>query len=89
MPAIVSWRSSPSAGAAERRAARRRRNAVLGIVGALAAGAMVVVGFNVLAGDDPRASSSPSPSASPSPDAGVQTGTVEPGTAPDEVACGG
>ena len=75
--------------AAERRAARRRRNAVLGIVGALAAGAMVVVGFNVLAGDDPGASSSPSPSASPSPDAGVQTGTVEPGTAPDEVACGG
>jgi cyclophilin family peptidyl-prolyl cis-trans isomerase len=73
--------------AAERRAARRRRNVALGLGGVVAAAAVVLIGFNVLAGDDPVGS--PSPSASPTQAAGVQTGTVEPGTAPAQVACGG
>ena len=75
--------------AAERRAARRRRGMILGGVGLVAATALVLVGFDVLAGDDPENGSSPSASVSVTPEPGIQTGTVEPGTAPEEVACGG
>jgi cyclophilin family peptidyl-prolyl cis-trans isomerase len=75
--------------AAERRAARRRRSVILGAVGAVAATAIVLVGFDVLAGDDPNDRPSPSTSVSATPEPGTQTGAVEPGTAPGEVACGG
>ncbi len=75
--------------AAERRAVRRRRNSLLGVAGVVVAGILVVVGFNVLAGDDTNRTPSPSPSASAGPAPGTQTGTVPPGTASAEVACGG
>jgi cyclophilin family peptidyl-prolyl cis-trans isomerase len=75
--------------AAERRAARRRRTALLGVLGLIAAAGLAYAGFNVLTGDDPTAPVTPSVSAPPTSEPGSQTGTVEPGTAPDEVACGG
>ncbi|HET9672712.1 MAG TPA: peptidylprolyl isomerase [Actinomycetota bacterium] len=82
---------------AERYAATRRRNLVVGVgVGVLSI-ALVAVGMGVLlGGEDPAASPSatvsPSPSGSPSPSAepGTQTGTVSPPAASEsgEVACG-
>jgi peptidyl-prolyl cis-trans isomerase B (cyclophilin B) len=69
----------------ERRRARRRRAVGLGLVaGAIAIGAAVAV-LSALGDDGGAVGASPTPTptgASPSP-----TGTVEPGTAPDEVAC--
>jgi peptidylprolyl isomerase len=75
--------------AAERRAAERRRNTILGVAGVIAAGVALVVWLGVVR--DGGAGSSPTPSASASiaPEPGTQTGTVQPGTAPAEVACGG
>jgi cyclophilin family peptidyl-prolyl cis-trans isomerase len=75
--------------AAERRAARRRRSVIFGGAGVVAATALLLVGFDVLAGNDPDDGISPSPSVSATPEPGIQTGTVEPGTAPKDVACGG
>jgi cyclophilin family peptidyl-prolyl cis-trans isomerase len=75
--------------AAERRAAERRRNMILGVAGVVAAAVLLIVGLNVLAGDGAGPSVTPSASATPNPEPGTQTGTVEPGTAPVDVACGG
>ena len=75
--------------AAERRTARRRRNTILGAVGVVAAGIALAVGIGALGGADPGSSPTPSPSASAAPEPGTQTGTVQPGVAPAEVACGG
>ena len=82
---------------AERTAAIRRRNLIVGgIAGALSL-VVVVVGLNVLLGDDtPAGSPSPTPSTSPtgspSPTAepGTKTGTVTPTAANESgaVACG-
>ena len=75
--------------AAERRAAQRRRNTIIGVAGVIVAGVLLIVGLNVLAGEEPASSASPSTSSSPSLKPGSQTGTVPPGTPPDQVACGG
>jgi cyclophilin family peptidyl-prolyl cis-trans isomerase len=82
---------------AERDAAMRRRNLIVGIVVGVLAVVVVVVGLGVLLGDDTDVaapsstpSSSPSPSASPSAAPGTKTGTLTPTAANDsgEVACG-
>lgn len=82
---------------AERYAASRRRNLIVGTAAGLLALVVVVVGMGVLLGGDaPGQSPSPTPtvtpSASPSPSAepGEQTGTITPtaATESDEVACG-
>jgi cyclophilin family peptidyl-prolyl cis-trans isomerase len=82
---------------AERRAATRRRNLVVGgVVGVLSL-AVLGVGLGVLLGGDdaaiaPSVTPSPSASASPSPSAepGTRTGTVTPTAATEsgDVACG-
>jgi len=82
---------------AERTAAMRRRNLIVGGVAGLVSVLVVIVGLNVLLGDGTQAGSSsltPSTSASgsPSPSAalGTKTGTVTPTAANEsgEVACG-
>ncbi|MBA3739048.1 MAG: peptidylprolyl isomerase [Actinobacteria bacterium] len=82
---------------AERDAAMRRRNLIVGIVAGVLAVVVVVVGLGMLLGDDTDAaapsstpSTSPSPSASPSAAPGTKTGTLTPTAANDsgEVACG-
>jgi cyclophilin family peptidyl-prolyl cis-trans isomerase len=82
---------------AERYAATRRRNLIVGAVAGVLALIVVIVGLGFLLGDDTDvAAPSTSPSASPtgtpsaSPEPGTQTGTVTP-TAANEtgaVACG-
>ena len=82
---------------AERTAAMRRRNLIVGGIAGVVSLLVVIVGLNVLLGDGtPAGSPSPTPSTSPtgspSPSAapGTKTGTVTP-TAPNEsgeVACG-
>jgi cyclophilin family peptidyl-prolyl cis-trans isomerase len=82
---------------AERTAAIRRRNLIVGgIAGALSL-VVVVVGLNVLLGDDTPAgspsatpSASPTGSSSPSAEPGTKTGTVTPTAANESgaVACG-
>jgi cyclophilin family peptidyl-prolyl cis-trans isomerase len=82
---------------AERDAAARRRNLVVGSAIGVLSLVVVIVGLGVLLGDDtepagssPTPSVSPSASASPSAAPGTKTGTVTP-TAPNEsgeVACG-
>jgi cyclophilin family peptidyl-prolyl cis-trans isomerase len=86
---------------AERRAAKKRRNVVLGSIGAVAGLALIVVGIMALTGGDEATEATPTPSASASassspsegPDAKgepQQTGTVTPLVEPPaEVACGG
>ncbi len=82
---------------AERTAAVRRRNRVVGVVAGVASIAIVAVGLGVLLGGDgsgagPSVTPSTSVSSSPSPSAqpGTQTGTVDPTPANDsgEIACG-
>jgi cyclophilin family peptidyl-prolyl cis-trans isomerase len=82
---------------AERSAATRRRNLIVGSVAGVVSLVVVIVGLNVLLGDDtpvgsPSPTSSTSPSGSPSPSAapGTKTGTVTPTAANEsgEVACG-
>ena len=80
---------------AERDAQRRRRERVLGVIGAVIAVILVIAAGTILfgGGDGSAAaspSSSPTPSASPSSQAkpGKQTGTVDPQPAPQVVACG-
>ncbi len=82
---------------AERDAAARRRNLIVGSVVGVLSLVVVIVGLGVLLGDDtePAASSgtpsvSPSASASPSAAPGTKTGTVTPTAANEsgEVACG-
>jgi cyclophilin family peptidyl-prolyl cis-trans isomerase len=82
---------------AERTAAMRRRNLIVGGVAGVVSLLVVVVGLNVLLGDGTQAGSpsltpSTSPSGSPSPSAalGTETGTVTPTAANEsgEVACG-
>jgi cyclophilin family peptidyl-prolyl cis-trans isomerase len=82
---------------AERTAAMRRRNLIVGGVAGIVSLLVVIVGLNVLLGDGTQAGSpsltpttSPSGSPSPSTALGTKTGTVTP-TAPNEsgeVACG-
>ena len=82
---------------AERTAAMRRRNLIVGSVAGVVSLVVVIVGLNVLLGDGtpagspsltPSASPSGSPSASAAP--GTETGTVTPTAANEsgEVACG-
>ena len=80
---------------AERDAATRRRNLIVGAVAGVLALVVVVVGLGFLLGDDgdvaaPTASPSASPtgSASPSPAPGTQTGTVTPTAANSAVSTG-
>ena len=82
---------------AERDAAMRRRNLIVGVVVGVLAVVIVIVGLGVLLGEDTETGSPPSspsvtPSVSPSPSAepGTQTGTVTPTAANEsgEVACG-
>src|SRR5687768_12417114 len=82
---------------AERDAAMRRRNRIVGIGAGVLAVAIAVGGLGVLLGDDTDAaapsstpSTGPSPSASPSAAPGTKTGTLTPTAANDsgEVACG-
>ncbi|MCD6020356.1 MAG: peptidylprolyl isomerase [Actinomycetia bacterium] len=81
---------------AERTAALRRRNLIVGILSGVVALFVVIVGLNVLLGDDTEtAAPTPtqaSPSGSPSPpvEPGTKTGTVTPTAANEsgEVACG-
>jgi cyclophilin family peptidyl-prolyl cis-trans isomerase len=82
---------------AERDAATRRRNLIVGAVAGVLALVVVIVGLGFLLGDDtdvaaPSISPTASPTGtpSPSPEPGTQTGTVTPTAATDsgEVACG-
>lgn len=81
---------------AERTAALRRRNLIVGILAGVVALVVVVVGLSVLLGDDPETAAptptpaSPSGSPSPSVEPGTKTGTVTPTAATEsgEVACG-
>jgi cyclophilin family peptidyl-prolyl cis-trans isomerase len=82
---------------AERDAATRRRNLIVGAVAGVLALVVVIVGLGFLLGDDtdvaaPSVSPSASPTGSPtpSPAPGTQTGTVTPTAATEsgEVACG-
>jgi cyclophilin family peptidyl-prolyl cis-trans isomerase len=82
---------------AERDAAMRRRNLIVGSVVGVLAVVVVIVGLGVLLGEDTGAASpsqspsvSPSASASPSAEPGTKTGTVTPTAANEsgEVACG-
>lgn len=81
---------------AERTAALRRRNLIVGILAGVVALVVVVVGLSVLLGDDPETaapiptSTRPSGSPSPSVEPGTKTGTVTPTAATEsgEVACG-
>lgn len=81
---------------AERTAALRRRNLIVGILAGVVALVVVVVGLGVLLGDDPETAAptptpaSPSGSPSPSVEPGTKTGTVTPTPATEsgEVACG-
>jgi cyclophilin family peptidyl-prolyl cis-trans isomerase len=82
---------------AERTAAMRRRNLIVGGVAGVVSLLVVIVGLNVLLGDGTQAGSpsltpSTSPSGSPSPSAalGTKTGTVTPTAANEsgEGACG-
>lgn len=76
---------------AERHRSQRRRNLLLGAVGAVVAIALVFVGFNLLFGGEDEVAG-PDPTATPSPSVGglpEQTGTVSAEAAPAEtVACG-
>ena len=82
---------------AERTAAMRRRNLIVGGIAGVVALVVVIGGLNVLLGDGTEAASpsvtpSTSPTSSPSPSAapGTKTGTVTPTAANEsgEVACG-
>jgi peptidyl-prolyl cis-trans isomerase B (cyclophilin B) len=80
---------------AERSAATRRRNLIVGVAAGVLALVVVAVGMGVLlGGEEPGASPSPSvsPTASPSPTAepGERTGSITPTAANEtgEVACG-
>jgi cyclophilin family peptidyl-prolyl cis-trans isomerase len=82
---------------AERDAAMRRRNLIVGSVVGVLAVVVVIVGLGVLLGEDTGAASpsqspsvSPSASASPSAEPGTKTGTVTPTAANEsgDVACG-
>jgi cyclophilin family peptidyl-prolyl cis-trans isomerase len=81
---------------AERTAAMRRRNLIVGSIAGVVSLAVVAVGLNVLLGGDTQAGSSVTPSTSsagsPSPSVapGTKTGTVTPTAANEsgEVACG-
>jgi peptidyl-prolyl cis-trans isomerase B (cyclophilin B) len=81
---------------AERNAAARRRNLIVGSVAGVLALAVVAFGMSVLLGGEPAASPSPSvspsPTVSPSPSAepGTRTGSITPTAANEsgEVACG-
>jgi cyclophilin family peptidyl-prolyl cis-trans isomerase len=82
---------------AERDAAMRRRNLIVGSVVGVLAVVVVIVGLGVLLGEDTDAASpsqtpsvSPSASASPSAEPGTKTGTVTPTAANEsgDVACG-
>ena len=81
---------------AERDAATRRRNLIVGAVAGVLALVVVIVGLGFLLGDDTDVaapsvtpSASPTGTPSPSPEPGTQTGTVTPTAANDsgEVAC--
>jgi len=80
---------------AERHAAKRRRDIMLGVVGGVIGLAMLVVGYLVLTGDDDgtaQASGTPTASASvePSGEPGTRSGSVAPVVDPPAgVACGG
>ncbi|HEX6264257.1 MAG TPA: peptidylprolyl isomerase [Actinomycetota bacterium] len=81
---------------AERAAALRRRNLIVGILAGVVALVVVVAGLSVLLGDDTETAAptptptSPSGSPSPSVEPGTKTGTVTPtaATGSGEVACG-
>jgi len=81
---------------AERTAALRRRNLIVGILAGVVALVVVIVGFSFLLDDDTETASptptptSPSVSPSPSAEPGTKTGTVAPTAATEsgEVACG-
>ena len=80
---------------AERTAATRRRNLIVGIVAGAISLILVVIGLGLLLGGDdevagPSPSTSVSPSTSPSVEPGTQTGTVTPTAATEDgvVACG-
>jgi cyclophilin family peptidyl-prolyl cis-trans isomerase len=80
---------------AERNAATRRRNLIVGTAVGVLALVVAVAGMGVLLGDDTQPSSpsvtpGPSASASPSAEPGTKTGTVTPTAATEtgEVACG-
>ena len=72
----------------ERYQAKRRRSRTVAIVVVAAAAGLVIVGRQLIGGNGSTTPSS-SPSASASPKPGTQTGTVQPGTAAETVACGG
>ena len=83
---------------AERKAAKRRRDMILGGIGAVAGIALIVVGVMVFTGDDAGTSATPTPTPGVSSSTGSpapkgepqQTGTVAPAVEPPpEVACGG
>ncbi|HEX6400595.1 MAG TPA: hypothetical protein VF108_09040, partial [Actinomycetota bacterium] len=81
---------------AERAAATRRRNLIVGILAGGVALVVVIVGLGVLLGDDTDTAAptptptTPSGSPSPSVEPGTRTGTVTPTAATEsgEVACG-
>ncbi len=81
---------------AERTAALRRRNLIVGTLAGVVAVVVVIVGFSFLLGDGTETASptptptSPSSSPSPSAEPGTKTGTVTPTAATEsgEVACG-
>ena len=91
---IVSSRSLAARRQAERAAALRRRNLIVGILAGVVALVVVVAGLSVLLGDDTEtAAPTPtptSPQSVPSVEPGTKTGTVTPtaATGSGEVACG-
>lgn len=84
---------------AERHAAKRRRDITLGVIGAVAGIALLVVGYMIVTGDDADTQATPTPSVTTSPSASLspgkkgepqRIGTVTPLVQPPaEVACGG
>jgi len=73
---------------AERQAARRRRDIVVGVVAGVAGLVLLAVGYSILTGDDDAPA--PSVSASPSGEPGTRSGAVAPAVeTPETVACGG
>jgi cyclophilin family peptidyl-prolyl cis-trans isomerase len=80
---------------AERRAAKRRRDITLGVVGAIVGLVLLIVGYMILTGGDDgetRANATPSASASAAAEGepGTRSGAVAPvAEPPDVVACGG
>ena len=77
---------------AERRARERRRNTILGSIGAVVLAALLVGGWFTFFADSPtpvkKASATPTPSPTPTASPGTKTGIVQVQAAPKKTACG-